>query len=104
MFAGIASWVSGWARLRPEVPAVIFDDEPISWATYDEQIDRWATALRELGVERGDRVGLYMRNRPEFLYVFFAVARLGAIVVPVNHFLSPARSRTRSVTAVPRSS
>ena len=89
MFAGIASWVSGWARLRPEVPAVIFDDEPISWATYDEQIDRWATALRDLGVDRGDRVGLYMRNRPEFLYVFFAVARLGAIVVPVNHFLSP---------------
>lgn len=89
MFGGIASWVTGWARLRPDQPAVIFDDEPITWATYDEQIDRWATALRAAGVQRGDRVGLYMRNRPEFLYVFFAAARIGAIVVPVNHFLSP---------------
>ena len=61
----------------------------ITWADYDEQVDRWAAGLRALGVERGDRVGLYMRNRPEFLYVFFATARLGAIVVPVNHFLSP---------------
>jgi fatty-acyl-CoA synthase len=89
MFAGIASWVAGWARLRPDEPAIIFDDESISWLTYDEQIDRWATALRDHGVQRGDRVGLYMRNRPEFLYVFFAAARIGAIVVPVNHFLSP---------------
>ncbi|MGI9053654.1 MAG: class I adenylate-forming enzyme family protein [Ilumatobacteraceae bacterium] len=88
MFAGVASWVSGWARLRPDHPAVIFDEQPITWAEYDEQIDRWATALRDAGVERGDRVGLYMRNRPEFLYGFFATARIGAIVVPVNHFLS----------------
>jgi fatty-acyl-CoA synthase len=87
-FSGIAGWVSGWARLRPAAPAIIFDEQTITWADYDEQVDRWATALREVGVERGDRVGLYLRNRPEFLYAFFAIARLGAIAVPVNHFLS----------------
>jgi fatty-acyl-CoA synthase len=89
MFGGIASWVSAWARLRPNEPAIVFDERTITWADYDEQVDRWAAGLRALGVRRGDRVGLYMRNRPEFLYVFFATARLGAIVVPVNHFLSP---------------
>jgi fatty-acyl-CoA synthase len=88
MFGGIASWVASWARLRPAAPALIFDEVVATWSDYDEQIDRWAHALRAVGVERGDRVGLYMHNRPEFLYVFFAVARLGAIVVPVNHFLS----------------
>ena len=89
MFGGIASWVTSWARLRPDGAAVIFDEDVITWSEYDEQIDRWAHGLRAAGVERGDRVGLYMHNRPEWLYVFFAAARLGAVVVPVNHFLSP---------------
>lgn len=89
MFGGIASWVANWARLRPDAPAIVFDDETTTWREYDEQVDRWAHALRAAGVTGGDRVGLYMHNRPEFLYVFFATVRLGAIVVPVNHFLSP---------------
>lgn len=56
-------------------------------ATYSE-IDRWsnkyAHALRALGVRKGDRIGVMLPNRIEFPILWFAFAKLGAVLVPVN--------------------
>ncbi len=54
-----------------------------SYADLADQVDRLAAALRRLGVARGDRVGLFLPMVPEAAAGFFAVAKLGAIVVPI---------------------
>src|SRR5437763_758930 len=41
---------------------------------------------RELGVKAGDRVGLWLKNCPEFIPAFFGILHLGAVVVPINNF------------------
>ncbi|EFO79254.1 AMP-dependent synthetase and ligase [Oscillochloris trichoides DG-6] len=56
-------------------------------ATYrklNEQVDRMATALYQLGVRKGDRVAVMLPNSPHYIISFFAAMRLGAIVVNVN--------------------
>ncbi len=50
----------------------------------NEQVNRLATALYQLGVRKGDRVGLMVPNSPQFVIAFFAVLRIGAILVTIN--------------------
>jgi long-chain acyl-CoA synthetase len=59
--------------------------------TYD---DFWSQSFsvadrlhREFGVKSGDRVGLWLKNRPEFIPGLFGILQLGAVVVPINNFL-----------------
>ena len=65
-------------------PAVIFHDTALSFRQLDGLVNRLAGALKALGVGKGDRVGIYMMNRPEYPISFNAVARLGAVVTPLN--------------------
>jgi crotonobetaine/carnitine-CoA ligase len=60
------------------------------WLTYadaDRRSDRVAAGLRELGVGQGDRVAILCVTRTELIEVFYGVAKLGAIVVPLNPYL-----------------
>jgi acyl-CoA synthetase (AMP-forming)/AMP-acid ligase II len=63
---------------------VVYEDERISYEGWFRASAALATAFADLGVQRGDRVALAMRNMPEWPVVFFAAASLGAIVVPLN--------------------
>jgi crotonobetaine/carnitine-CoA ligase len=61
-----------------------------SWQTYgalDEQSDRLAAGLAQVGVARGDNVAVVLPNRLEYVQQFFALAKLGAVQVPLNTFL-----------------
>src|SRR6267378_1117754 len=44
---------------------------------------------RELGVKPGDRVGLWLKNCPEFIPALFGILHAGAVAVPINNFLKP---------------
>jgi len=69
----------------PARPA-IFDPSGLSM-TYEElnaEVDRLARGLLDLGVAKGDKVGLWMPNVPEWVSAYFAIARIGAVVVPMN--------------------
>ncbi|NJN67241.1 MAG: long-chain fatty acid--CoA ligase [Chloroflexaceae bacterium] len=55
-----------------------------SYAKLDEQVSRMATALYQIGVRKGGRVGLMLPNCPQFVIAFFAIVRLGAVVVNIN--------------------
>ena len=65
-------------------PALIFADQPLSFAELAADARRVAAALAALGVSKGTRVGILMPNRPDFLRCAFGAWRLGAIVVPLN--------------------
>ncbi|HEU0177422.1 MAG TPA: long-chain fatty acid--CoA ligase [Blastocatellia bacterium] len=72
-----------------EKPAVAFMGEFINFGDVKRLVDRLATALQKLGVVKGDRVGVMLPNCPQYLISFFAVLRLGAIVVNVNPIYTP---------------
>ena len=66
--------------------AAVFPQFGIRWtyADFREEVDKLAAALLALGVEKGDRVGIWAPNRPEWLTLQFASARIGAILVNIN--------------------
>lgn len=61
-----------------------FNGQPISLAALDRQSDDLAGALRRRGVARGDHVAVMMRNSPAVLALLFALAKAGAVWVPIN--------------------
>ena len=72
------------ARLYGNRPLVICDDATLTYRDVVHQSRCLAAGLRQLGIERGDRVGLVMANHPEFATLKFAISRAGAIAVPFN--------------------
>jgi acyl-CoA synthetase (AMP-forming)/AMP-acid ligase II len=78
-----------WARERPDREAIIYGDRRIDYAGYDSEVDRVARGLLKLGVKRGDKVGLYIPNHPEFIFGYLACAKVGAAAVPVSWRFAP---------------
>src|SRR5213593_3622018 len=72
------------ARHRPERSAYVIGPERVTYRRLNAMANRLAHALRALGVGRGDRVATLAENRVEYPAIDFAVAKLGAIHVPVN--------------------
>lgn len=70
----------------PNRRAVICGDDgrEFTWTEYNQLINRFCNGLRKLGVAKGDRVGIYLPNGPEYLIAFFGAMRLGAIALPFN--------------------
>jgi len=64
--------------------AVLDAGTAISYAELDRTVDCLAGALQAHGIAKGDRVALLLRNGVEFVQIFFAVLRVGAIAVPLN--------------------
>src|SRR6187402_1122771 len=86
---GIGDWIARRARTSPDHPAIVFRDQPLSYAFLADRIARLADALADRGIRRGDRVAFLGNNHPALVEVLFAVARIGAITVPLNTRLSP---------------
>jgi fatty-acyl-CoA synthase len=79
------------AAFTPDKAATIFEGEVLSYSDFAARIERTACALKaELGVNRGDRVAILSLNRPDYLVLLYACARLGAILVPLNWRLATA--------------
>src|SRR5262249_7299558 len=68
----------------PDRPATAFLGAQLTYAEIKTRSDRFAAALAELGIGRGDRVGIMLPNCPQYLIAAFALLRLGAIVVNIN--------------------
>lgn len=94
-FDADASWiaratVSGALRRAsaqyPKRDALVFPRLAIrwSWSELDHRVDRFASALVELGVQPGEHVGIWSMNRPEWVLTQFAAARIGATLVNIN--------------------
>ena len=74
-------------------PAVVHGDRVISYAELGRRCDALARALRDAGVEQGDRVAALLPNVPEMLEAHFGVPALGAMLVAINTRLSAAEVR-----------
>ncbi len=70
-----------------DLPAVRLDDVVLDYAALDAATQRFAGALRGMGVAPGDRVGLVMPNLPFFPIIYYGALRAGAVLVPMNPLL-----------------
>lgn len=80
----IASALSHRATTDPERPFLLFGEEVLSYGQLESRAEALAAGLHSLGVGSGDRIALILPCRPEFAIAFFAAAKLGAQVVPLN--------------------
>ena len=55
-----------------------------SYSQLNEKVNSIANALQSLGAGKGDRIGIYLPNSPAFITAFLAVAKIGALSVPLN--------------------
>jgi fatty-acyl-CoA synthase len=72
------------ARRYPNKPVCIYLGRELSYGDLHRQAEALAGWLQAQGVQRGDRVLVYMQNCPQYLVAFYAVQRADAVVVPVN--------------------
>lgn len=68
----------------PDREMMVFEGKRLSFIEANERINRLANALTELGVKKGDRIGILQVNCPQYVEAYFASAKLGAIFVPLN--------------------
>jgi long-chain acyl-CoA synthetase len=72
------------AARHPDRAALTFKGVTLSFASFDRESNKVANALASLGLEKGDRLSLFVPNCPEHELAFYAAAKLGAIACPIN--------------------
>src|SRR5690606_1636463 len=72
------------ARKFPDKEGIVTPTERITYKQWDRSVNKLANSMLKLGIGRGDKVVLHMPNTKEFLITYFAVQRIGAIIVPIN--------------------
>lgn len=80
----VAQHVERAAAWFPDHPAILFEGHALSYRELNDQANRLAHALRAHGVERGDRVALYLPNVPAFAVCYEAALKVGAVAVSIN--------------------
>lgn len=85
----IGNWLFKRSLISPAKPAIVFEDQVLTYAEMNRRVNRLSQALFKMGLELGDRVGVLSRNCPEFLEAYFACAKTGLIFVPLNFRLAP---------------
>jgi fatty-acyl-CoA synthase len=74
------------AAAEPGRDAVVYPDRGLRWTyrEFDDRVDQLARGLLAIGIGKGDHVGIWARNVPDWLTFMFATARIGAVLVTVN--------------------
>ncbi len=78
------------AARDPGKTAIVFRGLRQTYAELDNTVNRAAAALAARGIGPGDRVAIFSHNNHAFVVAYFALARLGAVSVPINFMLTPA--------------
>jgi long-chain acyl-CoA synthetase len=77
------------ARKYPDRACTIFKGAVITFKEMDEITNRIAAALVDMGVKKGDRVGIFMPNTPQFVMVYYGILKAGGAVVATNPLYTP---------------
>jgi acyl-CoA ligase (AMP-forming) (exosortase A-associated) len=81
------------AESTPQAPALTYRDQTVTYADTWRQAQTAAAQLQSVGVDRGDRVAVYLEKRIETVVSFFAASIAGALFVPINHVLKALQVR-----------
>jgi long-chain acyl-CoA synthetase len=83
----IASLLPSHARNRPNHTAVVFEDSRVNFREFNARVNRLADVLSGLNVKKGDKVATILPNCLSLLETYWAVAKIGAVVVPLSPLL-----------------
>jgi len=75
------------ARYRPDQIALVFQDKRLSFLEFNKRVNRCANVLRGLGINKGHKIATILPNCLELLEIYWAVAKIGAVVVPLSTLL-----------------
>jgi fatty-acyl-CoA synthase len=90
----IAWWVQRWSELYPQKPALLFEGQQLSYFELHQRANQTSCWLQSIGIEKGDRVAVMLNNCPEFIELYLACSRLGAVFVLSISGWPPRRSIT----------
>ncbi|MGC4065714.1 MAG: AMP-binding protein [Polyangiaceae bacterium] len=82
----LGEYFDAQVEARASAPFILFADRDLHWsyAEFGERVDRVAKGLAAIGLRRGDHLGIWARNVPDWLTMFFATAKLGIVLVTIN--------------------
>ncbi|MDH3943579.1 MAG: AMP-binding protein, partial [Anaerolineae bacterium] len=80
----VHSFLEKTAKTHPDHACTVFKGAEITYKEMNDVTDRLAAGLHSLGVKKGDRVGIFIPNTPQFVIAYFAVLKLGGVVVATN--------------------
>ncbi|MDR1698305.1 MAG: AMP-binding protein [Prevotellaceae bacterium] len=82
----LGEWVEHWAAVSPDKEYIVYSDRNLrfTWKQFNQRVDDMAKGLLAIGVKKGDHVGLWATNVPDWLTFLYAGAKIGAVVVTVN--------------------
>ena len=80
----LRDFIESTAAVDPDRPFIWYEDRVFTYAQFDRRVNQTANAFLSLGVKKGDKVCLMMSNRPEFLFTWLGLNKIGAIMVPIN--------------------
>jgi fatty-acyl-CoA synthase len=82
----LGSVLEEWAEKTPDQDFVVYADRGLrfSYKQFDQRVNRLAKGLLSIGIKKGDHVGIWATNVPDWLTFTFATAKIGAILVTIN--------------------
>jgi long-chain acyl-CoA synthetase len=88
MHNSVGEFITRSARRQPDKVALVFENRSWTFAELDNASSTIALELERLGIVRGDRVSLYAHNCAEWIITYYAIAKIGAVVNPLNPMLT----------------
>ncbi len=77
------------AKRSPNNPCVYYQGKTLTYAEVDDLSSRFASGLKSLGLEKGDRVAMVLPNTPQFVISYFGIMKAGGVVVPCSVLYKP---------------
>ncbi|MGG0935712.1 class I adenylate-forming enzyme family protein [Brevibacillus centrosporus] len=81
----LASYLERSVRENPQQVAIRMDEKEITYEQFDQRARALAAYFRKNGFTKGDKVGIYLANCPDYLILFYAAWMLGGVAVPINY-------------------
>ncbi len=82
-------YINEYCKEYPELIALVFMGNEITYREMQQNINRMAAALSDLGFKKGDRLALMLPNCPQYVYTYYACMKLGVVVVQMNPLYTP---------------
>ena len=82
----LGNYLEKWAFETPDNDFMVYADRGLrfSYSEFNQRVDRLAKGMLYIGIKKGDHVGVWATNVPDWLTYFFAAAKIGAVLVTVN--------------------
>jgi fatty-acyl-CoA synthase len=80
----VGDWIRKWSLIQPNKNALFYEDQPITYRELNQRTNQLCHLLLETAIQKGDRIAVLLHNCHQYLEIFFALSKLGAILVPLN--------------------